>query len=85
ESSPADFVLLDAGKGSGEKFDWSLIKGIKRPFFLAGGLDPRNAAAAVRETRPYAVDVSSGIEINGVKDKHQMARFITAVREEEKL
>ena len=43
-----DLVLLDAGAGSGATFDWSLLDGVSRPYFLAGGLDPENAAAAVR-------------------------------------
>ena len=78
--SSADLVLLDAGAGSGVTFDWSLLDGVSRPYFLAGGLDPENAAAAVRELHPYGVDVSSGIESGGVKDHKKMAAFVAAVR-----
>ena len=82
KKSSADCVLLDAGKGDGKSFDWSLIQGISRPYFLAGGLDTDNAVRAVRELRPYAVDVSSGIETDGVKDRNKMAEFVSAVRKE---
>ena len=80
EACSADYVLLDSGAGCGEIFEWSLIKNIKRPFFLAGGLDASNANRAVHEIHPYAVDVSSGIETNGFKDKEKMRTFVTAVR-----
>ena len=80
ESSPADMVLLDSGKGSGMVFNWQLIKGISRPYFLAGGLSCENAAEAVRTLKPYALDVSSGIETDGFKDKAKMEEFLKAVR-----
>ena len=80
EACSADYVLLDSGAGCGEIFEWRLIKNIKRPFFLAGGLDASNANRAVHEIHPYAVDVSSGIETNGFKDKEKMRTFVTAVR-----
>ena len=80
EACSADYVLLDSGAGCGEIFEWRLIKNIKRPFFLAGGLDASNANRAVHEIHPYAVDVSSGIETNGFKDKEKMRIFVTAVR-----
>ena len=80
EESTADYVLLDSGEGSGKTFDWDLIKEIKREYFLAGGLDTENAEEAVRTLRPYAVDVSSGIETDGIKDKRKMADFVSAVR-----
>ncbi|MCR5825342.1 MAG: phosphoribosylanthranilate isomerase [Oscillospiraceae bacterium] len=81
--STADFVLLDSGAGTGTVFDWKRIQTVKRPYFLAGGLDADNASAAVRLLRPYAVDVSSGIETDGRKDKRKMAAFVAAVRKEE--
>lgn len=80
EACSADYVLLDSGAGCGETFEWRLIKNIKRPFFLAGGLDASNANRAVQEIHPYAVDVSSGIETNGFKDKEKMRNFVTVVR-----
>ena len=82
--SCADYVLLDAGKGgTGTRFDWSLLSGMRRPFFLAGGLDMENAAEAVRSFHPYALDISSGIETDGMKDKKKMAAFAAAVRKAE--
>ena len=85
QNSIADMVLLDAGAGDGLTFDWSLLKNIKRPYFLAGGLSPENAGVAVRELGPFGLDVSSGIETDGHKDREKMAAFIAAVRKEEKL
>lgn len=82
ERSTADYILLDGGKGEGKAFDWSLLKDIKRPYFLAGGLNPVNASDAVKALKPYAVDVSTGIETDGVKDKEKMTAFADAVREE---
>ena len=82
ESSTADYILLDGGKGSGKAFDWTLLKDIKRPYFLAGGLNPDNAADAVKKLKPYSVDVSTGIETDGLKDAEKMAAFVSAVRKE---
>ena len=81
--STADYVLLDGGKGEGRAFNWELLERIKRPFFLAGGLNPGNAEAAVADLHPYAVDVSTGIETDGVKDKNKMTAFVEAVRKGE--
>ena len=79
--SPADLVLLDHGAGgTGERFDWALLHGMVRPFVLAGGLTPQNAAEAIAKARPYAVDTSSGCETNGVKDPAKMLAFVNAVR-----
>ena len=83
EASSADEILLDAGAGGGTAFDWSLLKGAKRRYFLAGGLNPQNVKAAIRDLHPYALDVSSGIETGGKKDPEKMAAFVTAVREED--
>ena len=82
ENCTADFVMLDSGMGTGKVFDWSLLAGITRPYFLAGGLDAGNVREAVSRLRPYAVDVSSGIETDGVKDRMKMSEFIAALREE---
>ena len=82
--SSADHILLDHGPGgTGEAFDWTLLKAFDRPFFLAGGLGPENARRAVEAAHPFAVDVSSGIETNGVKDHAKMTAFVNAVRHEE--
>lgn len=85
ENSTADFILLDSGEGTGETFNWSLLKNIRRPYFLAGGLTIENASEAVKKLNPFAVDVSSGIETNGIKDKTKMAAFVAAVRNENRL
>jgi len=80
ETSCADHILLDSGKGSGLTFDWSVLKNARRPYFLAGGLDPENVSRAVTDLHPYAVDVSSGLETGGVKDRTKMIAFAAAVR-----
>ncbi len=80
EKSTADYVLLDAGAGDGKIFDWSLIKNFNRPYFLAGGLNPENVAEAVKKLNPFAVDVSSGIEVNLIKDPEKMKKFVKKVR-----
>jgi phosphoribosylanthranilate isomerase len=69
--------------GSGKTFDWSMAqRAFDRPVLLAGGLTAHNVGAAIRATRPYAVDVSSGIEsAPGIKDLHLMQRFVAAVQE----
>ena len=80
EQSGADLVLFDAGAGDGKVFNWKLLENVKRPYFLAGGLDPENVRDAVERLRPFGVDVSSGIESFGVKDALKMAKFVAAVR-----
>ena len=73
-------VLRDHGAGgTGDCFDWALLAHIDRPYFLAGGLNPDNAAQAAA-LQPFALDVSSGIETDGVKDKEKMKRFMAQVR-----
>lgn len=82
--SSADCVLLDNGAGgTGMTFDWALLKDFDRPYFLAGGLDSGNVRQAVETLRPFAVDVSSGIETDGVKDYTKMTAFVNAARHEE--
>ena len=81
EKSPADFVLLDNGAGgTGETFDWSLLSSFDRPFFLAGGLRLENIAEAVSRFHPYALDLSSGVETDGYKDKEKIIAAVAAVR-----
>lgn len=85
EHSTADYILLDSGAGTGKVFDWKLIQNIKRPYFLAGGLSPDNVENAVNILQPYAVDVSSGIETDGFKNRIKMAAFVAAVRKEDQI
>ncbi|MBP5330535.1 MAG: phosphoribosylanthranilate isomerase [Lachnospiraceae bacterium] len=79
-SCSADHILLDSGAGCGITFNWELLKGFTKPYFLAGGLSPENAEEAVKMLHPFALDVSSGIETDGVKDNAKMAAFIAAVK-----
>ena len=79
--SEADWVLLGHGSGgTGESFDWNLIKNMERPFFLAGGLTPENLVRAVHTAKPWAVDLSSGVEKNGRKDAQKIRAAVEAVR-----
>lgn len=79
--SEADFLLLDSGKGgTGKAFDWGQIPPVSKPYFLAGGINETNIREAVR-MRPYCVDLSSGAETNGVKDKNKILRLVREVRE----
>ena len=83
ERCPADLVLLDSpGGGTGRLFDWQLLENIQRPYFLAGGLSAENVGEAIARLRPFGVDVSSGIETGGYKDREKMTAFAAAVREE---
>lgn len=79
-SYPCDYLLLDNGLGTGQTFDWSLIRDIHRPFFLAGGLTPENVKSALSQIHPYGVDISSGVETHGHKDFTKMKAFIDIVR-----
>ncbi len=78
--SSADMVLLDNGKGTGQTFDWTLMRDLGRDFILSGGLSASNVGDAVRRFHPFAVDVSSAVETDGFKDRSKMERFIDAVR-----
>lgn len=84
--STADYVLLDSGAGgTGTAFDWNLLQAIRRPYFLAGGLETENLGMVKAKLDPYGVDVSSGIETDGYKDKEKMTAFVAAVRKEDTL
>lgn len=80
--STADMVLLDNGYGTGEQFDWALIDNFGRDFILAGGISDLNVSDAIARFRPYAVDVSSGVETNRLKDLSKIRAFIEIVRKE---
>lgn len=73
--SGADYILLDQGKGSGKTFDWSLIPQIERDFFLAGGITIENIEDS-KKLHPYAIDVSSSVETNQVKDENKIKEMI---------
>jgi phosphoribosylanthranilate isomerase len=74
--------FVEAYGGVGERFDWSLVpRGLERPLILSGGLERGNVAEAVRQLRPWGVDVSSGVEsAKGIKDAAKIAAFISEVR-----
>ena len=78
--SRADQVLLDSGGGTGTRFDWSLLAGFPRPFILAGGLTPPTIPDAIERLRPYAVDISSGVETAGHKDEALIIAAVAATR-----
>ena len=83
--SSADMLLFDAYHkdergGTGEVFDWSSLDAFERPFMLAGGIDSTNVARAIRTVRPYGIDISSGIETNGVKDDEKITAFTKIVK-----
>ncbi|SEA21936.1 phosphoribosylanthranilate isomerase [Pseudobutyrivibrio sp. ACV-2] len=82
EKSSADMIMLDAGNGEGKPInDLKLLTYIDRPFILAGGLNQENVSEAIQVTKPYGVDVSSGIETDKLKDGQKMKEFVNAVRE----
>ena len=81
-ASGADMILLDSGKGTGQTFDWSLLRGVARPFLLAGGLTPENIPRAVREVHPWGVDLSSGVETDRRKDRDKILAAVAAARKE---
>ena len=78
-------ILLDSYQpglpgGTGQVFDWSLIKTINKPLILAGGLNVENVASAIKQVQPYAVDVSGGVEqAKGIKDKQKITAFMQEV------
>jgi len=82
----ADYLLFDSGSGSGACFDWNILQALKieaaplPPWFLAGGINPENIEDAIRQN-PWCIDISSGAETNGVKDKEKIFKLVQAVRE----
>lgn len=83
ETSESDYFLFDQGNGgTGKTFDWGLLPSTEKPFFLAGGLNPGNLGEAIRRMRPFAVDLSSGVETDGVKDREKILQAVRSVRNE---
>jgi len=79
--SNADYILLDSGAGSGKTFNWDSLKSVKfsKPWFLAGGINIKNIEQAL-ELNPFAVDISSGAETNGVKDRKKILDLAAAAK-----
>ena len=81
-SCPASYVLLDHPLGkNGEVVDWSLLKKVNRPYFLAGGLGEANVQEAIRALHPFAVDMNSRLETEGKKDPEKMRQAVKLARE----
>lgn len=76
--SAADEILLDSGKGTGKLFDWSLLEGFPRPFILAGGLTPERIPEAMRLCGAALLDLSSGVETDGCKDREKIKAAVRA-------
>jgi phosphoribosylanthranilate isomerase len=84
-ASAADYLLFDsyspgARGGTGVSFDWAALAGVRRPYFLAGGLDAAKLPAAIGLLRPYCVDLNSGVETGGRKDFGKMQEAVGIVR-----
>lgn len=75
-----DYFLFDNGAGGmGKTFDWSLMPKTEKPFFLAGGLNAQNIDAAIAYN-PFALDLSSGVEVNGFKDREKILEIVSKIR-----
>ena len=84
DKTNADYLLLDtysanAMGGTGKTFDWQIIPEIKKPFFLAGGINLDNIEDAIK-TDAFCIDTSSGVETNGIKDKDKMIEIVRKVK-----
>jgi phosphoribosylanthranilate isomerase len=79
EDSQADYILLDSGKGTGKIFNWDLIGNIKKPFFMAGGIDSGNINEAIK-FNPFGIDLSSGAEENGFKSSKKIAKIMESLK-----
>ncbi len=80
EKYKTDYFLFDSGTGTGKTFEWSDIPKVQKPFFLAGGLEESNLKNAILSVNPYAVDMSSSVETNGIKDYNKIKKVIDIVR-----
>ena len=79
-ASAADCLLFDGGKGGGNPFSWELLQCAKRPFFLAGGLDMDRIKAAAKLPGLIGIDISSGVETDGFKDRGKILQIVRQVR-----
>ncbi|MDO0822730.1 phosphoribosylanthranilate isomerase [Desulfosporosinus nitroreducens] len=80
-----NYLLLDAfseksAGGTGETFDWKVVDTVQKPFFLAGGLNSRNILQAMSAVKPFGVDISSGVETDGFKDRGKILEIVRLIR-----
>ncbi|GAF40488.1 phosphoribosylanthranilate isomerase [Agrilactobacillus composti DSM 18527 = JCM 14202] len=75
-TSPADYLMVDSGQGSGQTLAWKPLPQLEKPVILAGGLTATNVAEAIVITQPDIVDVSSGVESAGHKDPQKISAFV---------
>lgn len=78
--SQADCLVFDSGGGSGQLFDWGILNGISRPFFLAGGIRYDILEEAARLVTPFGIDISSGAETDGCKDPHKIKAIVEKMK-----
>ncbi len=78
----ADCFLFDSGTGTGKTFDWSAIPKTEKPFFLAGGIGVHNIRQAIEKIKPFAIDLSSSVETDGVKDYYKIKQILETARYE---
>jgi phosphoribosylanthranilate isomerase len=80
-ATAADYYLLDSGAGSGKSFDWKILNNIKlnKPWFLAGGIDLKNIEKAI-SLKPFAIDISSGAETDGIKDREKILQLTAIIK-----
>ena len=79
-----DSFSEDSVGGTGKRIDTEIVKSakIEKPFFIAGGITAENIAEIIRDTKPYGVDISSGIETDGFKDLQKMKKIMEILRED---
>jgi len=80
EKSTANAIVLDNGYGTGTSFDWTLISSFEKPMILAGGLTPENIPEAIHLFHPWAIDISSGVEQDGIKDYEKIVAAVSATK-----
>jgi len=81
QTSSADYLLIDSGAGSGKSFNWGSLTSVKfpKPWFLAGGIDIKNIEKA-KALSPFAIDVSSGAETDGIKNREKILQLTASVK-----
>lgn len=84
-ASSADMILIDSGAGSGTPFRWSALANFNRPYFLAGGITPETIPEAFAQLHPWGIDMSSGLETDGLKDKTKIAAAVLAIKDTQQI